>query len=206
VVSPRTFVQVDVFSERAGAGNPLAVVLDAEGLDDAAMQRIATWANLAETTFLLAPDAPGADYRVRIFTTRQEIAFAGHPSIGSAYAALWGARCRARDGRLVQQCKAGLLPITVEDDGTVEVRVPRSRIVRRAAAGGDGLLDAALGGAPRGAAPSAASSRANPPAAARRTKRERGTRTYTLPSCTTAQLVVNPAGLVALSTDYMQAA
>jgi PhzF family phenazine biosynthesis protein len=71
VVSPRTFVQVDVFSERAGAGNPLAVVLDAEGLDDAAMQRIATWANLAETTFLLAPDAPGADYRVRILTTRQ---------------------------------------------------------------------------------------------------------------------------------------
>jgi PhzF family phenazine biosynthesis protein len=152
---PRGFVQVDVFSERAGAGNPLAVVLDADGLDDAAMQRIAAWTNLAETTFLLPPDTPGADYRVRIFTTRQEIAFAGHPSIGSAHAALSAGLCRPREGRLVQQCKAGLLPIDVADDGTLSVRVPRSRIVRRAGdghvdrqQGDDALLQAALGDVP----------------------------------------------------------
>jgi PhzF family phenazine biosynthesis protein len=141
---------VDVFSPRAGAGNALAVVLGGERFDAPTLQRIATWNNLAETTFLLPPTQPGADYRVRIFTTRQEIAFAGHPSIGSAYAALWGARCRARDGRLVQQCKAGLLPITVEDDGTVEVRVPRSRIVAHDGAA-QILLDRALARVERGA-------------------------------------------------------
>jgi PhzF family phenazine biosynthesis protein len=148
---PRGFVQVDVFSERPGAGNPLAVVLDADGLDDASMQRIAAWTNLAETTFLLPPDTPDADYRVRIFTTRQEIAFAGHPSIGSAHAALSAGRCSPREGRLVQQCTAGLLPIEVGTDGTLSVRVPRSRIVRRAGDvhddlqhGDDALLQAAL--------------------------------------------------------------
>ena len=151
MVKLREFLQVDVFSERPGAGNPLAVVLDSDGLDDEAMQRIAAWTNLAETTFLLPPDTPDADYRVRIFTTRQEIAFAGHPSIGSAFAALSAGQCRPRDGRLVQQCKAGLLPIDVSPDGTLAVRVPRSRIVRRAGdgLGEDALLDAALGHARR---------------------------------------------------------
>jgi PhzF family phenazine biosynthesis protein len=157
VVSPRTFVQVDVFSERAGAGNPLAVVLDTEGLDDAAMQRIATWANLAETTFLLAPDAPGADYRVRIFTTRQEIAFAGHPTLGSAHVAR--ATGLVADGKreLVQECQAGLLPVRVEDTpaedfgaSLLSVRVPRSRIVAHDGAA-QILLDRALARVERGA-------------------------------------------------------
>lgn len=134
-----------MFSPRAGAGNPLAVVLDADGLDTASMQAIAAWTNLAETTFLLPADSAGADYCVRIFTTRQEIAFAGHPTLGSAHAAIAAGLCAPRAGRLVQQCKAGLLPIDVAGDGNLSVRVPRSRIVRFAGAG-DALLAAALGG------------------------------------------------------------
>ncbi len=152
----RRFLQIDVFSDRAGKGNPLAVILDADGLDadgldTAAMQQIATWTNLAETTFLLPPDAEGADYRVRIFTTRQEIAFAGHPSIGSAHAAIAAGLCAPRDGKLLQQSLAGLLPIWQSADGTtLSVRVPRSRIVRYAT-GADAELQHALGDAPRGA-------------------------------------------------------
>jgi PhzF family phenazine biosynthesis protein len=146
----RRFLQVDVFADRPGAGNPLAVIVDSEGLDTSAMQRIAAWTNLAETTFLLPPTETGADYRVRIFTTRQEIAFAGHPSIGSAQAAIASGACVPRDGVLVQQCQAGLLPIRCDAADSFAVRVPRSRIVRYAGEG-DGLLDAALGGAARGA-------------------------------------------------------
>ncbi len=151
-MSPRArrFLQVDVFADRPGAGNPLAVVLDAEDLDPAAMQRIAAWTNLAETSFLLPPTEPGADYRVRIFTTRQEIAFAGHPSIGSAHAAVAAGRCAARNGALLQQCQAGLLPIRCEVDGAFSVRVPRSRIVRYGEAS-DIALQRALGDVARGA-------------------------------------------------------
>ena len=115
---PRGFSQVDVFCATPGLGNPLAVVLGDADLDDARMQAIATWTNLAETTFLLPPTAPGADYRVRIFTTRQEIAFAGHPSIGSAHAALAvGLVSLPVGGLLQQECRAGVLPIRVDDGG-----------------------------------------------------------------------------------------
>ncbi len=133
------FYQIDVFAERAGAGNPLAVVLDAGRLSDAQMQSIATWFNLAETTFVLPPDDPSADYRVRIFTTRREIAFAGHPSIGTAHAVLAAGLATPRDGLLIQQCQAGLLPIRVQTGDALSVRVPRSRIVRYAS-DGDVLL------------------------------------------------------------------
>lgn len=142
------FFQLDVFSQRAGMGNPLAVVLDAEPLDSAQMQAIAAWANLAETTFVLAPGTPDADYRVRIFTTRQEIAFAGHPSIGTAHAVLAAGMATPRDGVLVQECQAGLLPIRVNEvagSRRLSVRVPRSRIVRFAD-GNDHLLRQALRG------------------------------------------------------------
>lgn len=135
---PRGFSHVDVFSPRAGLGNPLAVVHASEGLDTPTMQAIARWMNLAETTFLLPPTSAQADYQVRIFTTRQEIAFAGHPSIGSAHAALAsGLATLARGPVLNQECLAGILPIRVTDDAGVRslsVRVPRSRIVRYAAA------------------------------------------------------------------------
>jgi PhzF family phenazine biosynthesis protein len=79
----RSFSQVDVFTAEAFRGNPLAVVLDADGMSD---HEIANWTNLSETTFLLPPTDPAADYRVRIFTTALELPFAGHPTIGSCHA------------------------------------------------------------------------------------------------------------------------
>ncbi|MCU0976646.1 MAG: PhzF family phenazine biosynthesis protein [Steroidobacteraceae bacterium] len=123
----RRFVQLDVFSAAAGQGNPLAVVLDAEGLDTAAMQSIAAWLNLSETTFVLPPSR-GADYRVRIFTPRQELPFAGHPSVGTAHAVLDSRMARPRDGGLLQECGAGLLPVRIEGEGggrRIHVRSPR---------------------------------------------------------------------------------
>src|SRR5688572_26371673 len=107
---PRSFVQLDVFAAKPGDGNPLAVVLDADGLDDATMQAIARWTRLPETTFVLPPTAPGASYRLRIFSPRREVPFAGHPSIGSAHAVLDAGLATPRDGVLVQECAVGLLP------------------------------------------------------------------------------------------------
>ena len=133
---PRGFSHIDVFSPRAGLGNPLAVVHASEGLDTPTMQAIARWMNLAETTFLLPPTSAMADYRLRIFTTRQEIAFAGHPSIGSAHAALQaGLVTLPASGVLQQECQAGILPVRISDEAQrriLSVRVPRSRIVRYA--------------------------------------------------------------------------
>ena len=107
-MSKRQFLQVDVFSDRAGFGNPLAVVLEAEDLDTEQMQHFANWTNLSETIFMLAPTQTGADYRVRIFTPRQELPFAGHPSVGAAWVAVKAGLARPRQGRLIQQCAAGL--------------------------------------------------------------------------------------------------
>jgi PhzF family phenazine biosynthesis protein len=108
------FQQVDVFTSVPFLGNPVAVVLEADGLDSAAMQRIARWTNLSETTFVLPPTRPGADYRLRIFTPGAELPFAGHPTLGSAHALLITGRITPRDGRLVQECAAGLITLTVE--------------------------------------------------------------------------------------------
>jgi PhzF family phenazine biosynthesis protein len=124
------FKQVDVFTSERYKGNALAVVLDADGLADADMQRIAAWTNLSETTFVLPPSQPGADYRVRIFTPRSELPFAGHPSVGTAHALLEAGRIAASD-HLVQECAAGLLPVRVVGEGVqrrVFVRAPRARI------------------------------------------------------------------------------
>ncbi len=82
----RRFEQVDVFGAEPYRGNPLAVVVDGDGLTDAEMQRFANWTNLSETTFLLPPTHPDADYRVRIFTGSHEMPFAGHPTLGSCHA------------------------------------------------------------------------------------------------------------------------
>jgi trans-2,3-dihydro-3-hydroxyanthranilate isomerase len=105
---------VDVFTETAFAGNPLAVVLDAEHLTTAQMQAIAREFNLSETTFPLPPATTGADYRLRIFTPQSELPFAGHPSVGSAW--LLHELGRLRAGRVVQECGAGLLPIEIDAD------------------------------------------------------------------------------------------
>lgn len=109
----RAFRTVDVFSSTPLKGNPVAIVLDAEGLETADMQAIARWTNLSETTFLLPPTEPSASYRLRIFTPRSELAFAGHPTLGSAFAALEAGRVTAKEGQLIQECGAGLINIDV---------------------------------------------------------------------------------------------
>src|SRR5262245_18253055 len=106
------FKQVDVFTKVPFHGNPVAVVVGAEQLDTQAMQRIANWTNLSETTFLLKSTV--ADYRLRIFTQRMELPFAGHPTIGSAHAVLRHGRVPKRAGRLVQECGKGLVDIRIE--------------------------------------------------------------------------------------------
>lgn len=144
----RRFLQVDVFADRPGAGNPLAVVVDADGLDAAAMQGFARWTNLSETIFLLPP-GDSADYRVRIFTPRQELPFAGHPSVGAAWAAIESGLAREGVDALVQDCAAGRLPVRVGAGRSIAVRAPRARRVDVAAASA-ALLDAALSGLARG--------------------------------------------------------
>ena len=115
---PRTlrFKQVDVFTRIPFRGNPVAVVLQADGLSAEEMQRIAGWTNLSETTFVLRPTSDAADYRLRIFTPRAELPFAGHPTIGSAHAVLEAGLAKARDGKLRQECGAGILELQVEDE------------------------------------------------------------------------------------------
>ena len=110
-VQPREFAQVDVFSTTPLLGNPVAVVLDSDGLSDEQMQRLARWTNLSETTFVLPPTAHGADYRLRIFTPGGELPFAGHPTLGSAHAWLENGGIPAHDDRVVQECAAGLVDI-----------------------------------------------------------------------------------------------
>jgi PhzF family phenazine biosynthesis protein len=113
-MKPRAFKQVDVFTPIPYYGNPLAVVLDGSGLDDAAMQRFAKWTNLSETTFLLPPTDATADYRVRIFTPGGELPFAGHPTLGSCHSWLEaGGQPHSKDF-IVQECKVGLVKIRRE--------------------------------------------------------------------------------------------
>lgn len=107
----RPFRQLDVFTDTPGYGNPLAVVLDAQGLSDAAMQRFARWTNLSETTFVLPPTDPAADYRVRIFTPGGELPFAGHPTLGTCHAWLHAGGKPRQKGRVVQQCAVGLVDL-----------------------------------------------------------------------------------------------
>ncbi|MCI3276836.1 PhzF family phenazine biosynthesis protein [Streptomyces cylindrosporus] len=107
----RSFVQVDVFSTTPYSGNPVAVVLDGTGLSDEEMQRLARWTNLSETTFVLPPTAPEADYRLRIFTPGGELPFAGHPTLGSARAWLDGGGTPRHPDRIVQECAAGLVTV-----------------------------------------------------------------------------------------------
>jgi PhzF family phenazine biosynthesis protein len=118
----RPFAQVDVFTHEPYAGNPVAVVLDGSGLDTAAMQRFANWTNLSETTFVLAPAAEDADYRVRIFTPTLELPFAGHPTLGTCHA--WLAHGGAPDSadRVVQECGAGL--VTIRRSGGLAFAAP----------------------------------------------------------------------------------
>lgn len=118
----RAFRQVDVFTAAPLLGNPVAVVHGADGMSDEEMQRFARWTNLSETTFLLEPTDPGADYRLRIFTTETELPFAGHPTLGSAHAWLEAGGVPAGDG-LVQECGVGLVALR-RDGGRLAFAAP----------------------------------------------------------------------------------
>jgi PhzF family phenazine biosynthesis protein len=148
----RRFTQVNVFSSEEYLGNPLAVVHDADGLSEDEMLRFASWTNLSETTFLLAPTDPGADYRLRIFTPSEELPFAGHPTLGSAHAWLEAGGVPRIEGEVVQQCPAGLVrvrrgerlafaapPVTREGPVTGE---ERRRLLRALAVTDEDVVDA----------------------------------------------------------------
>lgn len=153
----RRYVQLDVFADRPGAGNPLGVVLDASGLDDATMQAIARWTRLPETTFVFPAPSADASYGLRIFSPRREVPFAGHPSVGTAHAVLDAGLAAPRDGLLVQDGAAGQLPLRVVGDGTertIAVRTPPARVVEVATAD-DPRLASALRGLPPGSLPPA---------------------------------------------------
>lgn len=109
------YKQVDVFTRKPFFGNPVAVVFEAEKLSSNDMQRIAAWTNLSETTFVLPPSSAAADYRLRIFSPKQEMPFAGHPTIGSAHAVLESGMAAARDRRLRQECLAGIVDLEIEE-------------------------------------------------------------------------------------------
>mgnify|MGYP001765524032 CR=1 FL=1 len=127
-IRQRPFLLCDVFAERVGAGNGLAVVFDGADLGTQQMQAFAAYINQSETTFVLPPTQPGASYRIRIFTPVSELPFAGHPSVGSAHAVLEAGLAQASNGELVQECAAGLLPMRVQGEGAnrvISVRAPR---------------------------------------------------------------------------------
>jgi PhzF family phenazine biosynthesis protein len=138
----RPFSQVDVFSAEAYRGNPLAVVMDAGDLPAERMQQFANWTNLSETTFLLPPTHPEADYRVRIFTGQEEFPFAGHPTLGSAHAWLESGGVPKQRGMLVQECAAGLVRVK-HDGGLLAFAAPP--LTRSGAVGEGDLLCIAAG-------------------------------------------------------------
>ncbi|PCC51063.1 PhzF family phenazine biosynthesis protein [Brevibacterium aurantiacum] len=119
----RAFAQVDVFSADPYRGNPVAVILDAKGLSETDMARIANWTNLSETTFVLPPTNPDADYRLRIFTPARELPFAGHPTLGSAAAWLEAGGVPRNEGTIVQECGLGLVTLR-RGDQTLSFAAP----------------------------------------------------------------------------------
>ena len=127
----RPFKQIDVFSDRPGYGNPVAVVLDADGLDDSDMRRFAAWTNLSETTFLLPPTeagrAAGADYRLRIFSPNGELPFAGHPTLGTCHAWLQAGNTPRQSGLAIQECALGLVRIAQAKDTLAFAAPPLQR-------------------------------------------------------------------------------
>lgn len=125
--SARPFRQIDVFGQEPGTGNPVAVVLDAEGIDDDEMRRFSSWTNLSECTFVLPPTTPDADYRVRIFSLSVEFPFAGHPTLGTARAWLDAGGVPRNPGVVIQECGAGLIPVTIADDILSFTPPPRTR-------------------------------------------------------------------------------
>lgn len=122
----RAFKQVDVFTSAPFNGNPLAVILDADGLNEAQMQTIARWTNLSETTFVFPATDPNADYRVRIFTPDMELPFAGHPTLGTAHALLEAGITPHQPRQLVQECGVGLVKIRIGEEGSLAFASPEA--------------------------------------------------------------------------------
>jgi PhzF family phenazine biosynthesis protein len=123
----RPFRQVDVFCSTAYSGNPVAVVLDGDGLDDSAMQGFANWTNLSETTFVLRAVNPSADYGLRIFTPTHELPFAGHPTLGTCHAWLEAGGLPRSSEAIIQECPAGLIRIRQGSDGLAFAEPPLIR-------------------------------------------------------------------------------
>jgi PhzF family phenazine biosynthesis protein len=123
----RQFRQVDVFTETGYLGNPVAVVLGGDGLSDEQMQVFARWTNLSETTFVLAPRASGADYRVRIFTPARELPFAGHPTLGTCHAWLEAGGVPGSVGTIMQECESGLVTLRQTEAGLAFAAPPLLR-------------------------------------------------------------------------------
>ena len=151
----RAFSQVDVFFAEPLRGNPVAVVHDADGLSEEEMQRFADWTNLSETTFLLAPTDPAADYRLRIFTPNTELPFAGHPTLGSAHAWLEAGGVPRSEGEIVQQSGGDLVRVRRGErlafaappllrEGPVSEE-DRARVVRALAIRDDDVVDLVWG-------------------------------------------------------------
>jgi PhzF family phenazine biosynthesis protein len=123
----RPFRQVDVFTAEPYRGNPVAVVLDGDGLSTEEMQRFAHWTNLSETTYVLPPSVSDADYRVRIFTPVVELPFAGHPTLGTCHAWLSASGAGTEADVVVQECGAGLVPVRQTSDGLAFAAPPLVR-------------------------------------------------------------------------------
>ncbi|MBC7298584.1 MAG: PhzF family phenazine biosynthesis protein, partial [Demequina sp.] len=127
-MTTRPFRMIDVFPSSAPqSGNPLAVVLDADGLTTQQMAAFSAWTNLSECTFVLPPTDPQADYRVRIFSLTTELPFAGHPTLGTARAWLDAGGVPRAPGRVVQECGVGLVPVKIDDDALAFAAPPLIR-------------------------------------------------------------------------------
>lgn len=148
--NPRPFKQVDVFTAVALKGNPVAVILDAQGLSAEQMQAIANWTNLSETTFVSPATDASADYSVRIFTPKSELPFAGHPTLGTAHAVIEAGLAMPKNGKVVQQCAVGLVEVSVAGTG-LSFRLPRYAYEEAPEASqlADALGEGAIKGAPQ---------------------------------------------------------
>ncbi|WP_312241058.1 PhzF family phenazine biosynthesis protein [Pantoea sp.] len=122
------FKQVDVFAAAPFNGNPLAVIMDAQGLSDAQLAAIARWTNLSETTFVLPASDAQADYRVRIFTVDGELPFAGHPTLGTAHALLEAGWPLKTPGEMVQECGVGIVKVKIAADGALAFAAPSATL------------------------------------------------------------------------------
>lgn len=123
------FKQVDVFTSAAFNGNPLAVIMDAQGLNDSQLAAIARWTNLSETTFVLPPQHEEADYRVRIFTVEGELPFAGHPTLGTAHALLEAGWPTRTPGEIVQECGVGNVTVKINETGGLAFAAPAATLM-----------------------------------------------------------------------------